>query len=94
MLFVNMLLECFASDGPWNEMSSRQGNTAIIMEYALPIMYVLFEPITFAFEMVPSTEMTFVVTRARQFQLASLSTLVSKFGNGLLHDVNQSKELL
>ena len=93
MKLINTFLERFAGNGPWNKMSSRQGNAAIVVEYALPIMYILFEPITFAFEMVPSAEMTFVVTRVGWFRLASLSTLVPEFGNGLLHDVNQSGEL-
>ena len=94
MPLIYMLLEHFASNGPWNETSTRQGNMAIIMEYALPITYVLFEPIAFTFEMVPSTEMAFVVMRGRWFHLANLSTLVSEFGDGLLHDVNQSGEFL
>ena len=94
MKLVDTFLERFAGDGPWNEMSSGQGNMAIIAGYALPITYILFEPIAFAFEMVPSTEMTFVVARTRWFQLGSLSTLVSDFGDGLLHHVNQSGEFL
>ena len=94
MPLIDTLLECFAGDGPWNETSSRKGNVAIIAEYTLPITYVLFEPIAFTFEMVPSAEMTFVVMRGGQFWLASLSTLVPEFGDGLLHNVNQSREFL
>ena len=94
MPLIYTLFECFASNGPWNEKSTRQGNATIVTEYAFPIAYVLFEPIAFAFEMVPSAEMAFVVARGGQFWFASLSTLVSEFGDGLLHDVNQSGEFL
>ena len=61
MPLIYMLLERFAGNGPWNETSTRQGNAAIITEYTLPIAYILFESITFTFEMVPSAEMAFVV---------------------------------
>ena len=94
MKLVDTFLEHFASDGPWNETSSRQGNVAIVTEYTFPIVHILFEHIAFAFEMVPSAEMTFVVARPGRLRLASLSTLVPEFGDGLLHDVNQSGEFL
>ena len=71
MKLVDMFLERFASDGPWNETSSRQGNVAIVAEYAFTVTHVLFEHIAFAFEMVPSAEMTFVVARPGRLRLAS-----------------------
>ena len=94
MPLIDTFLEHFASNGPWNKTSTRQGNVAIVTEYALPIAYVLFEDITIAFEMIPSAEMAFKVVRGGRFQLNNLSTLVSELGDCLLHDVDQSRKFL
>ena len=93
MPLINMFLEHLASDGPWDEMSTRYGDMAIVAEYALPIMYILFENITFILEMVPSAKVAAQVMRGQRLQLGNLGTLVSELSDGLLHDVNECREL-
>ena len=92
MPLINMFLEHLASDGPWDETSARLGDMAIVAEYALPIMYILFENITFILEMVLSAEVAAQVMRGQRLQLGNLATLVSKLSDGLLHDVNECRE--
>ena len=62
---VEVLSEDFTGDGARNEMSTRQGDMAIVMKHALPIMNVLLEHFTAALPMVTPTEMKIQVTWSR-----------------------------
>ena len=90
-----MFSEGFASNGTRNEMSTRQGDTAIIAKYTLPIMNILLEHFTATFSMLTPTEMTTVVTwcQGQGFDLRCQRTQCTKLGDGLFHNVNESGEL-
>ena len=55
-VLVNSLPEHCSGDGSGDEMSTRQGNVAIIMKHALPITNILLEDFATALEMVTPTE--------------------------------------
>ena len=78
----------FASDGARSEMSTRQGDMAIVTN-------VLLEHFTATFPMLTPTEMTMVVTQCQGqgFDLRCQSTQHTKLGNGLFHNVDESGEL-
>ena len=85
-----MLSKGLPGDRARNETSTRQHNTAIVVEYTLSIVNVLLEYFTATFPMVTPTKMTMVVAwcRGQGFGLRCWSTQCTKLGNGLFHHVD------
>ena len=82
--FIEMILECFASDHPWNEVSAWKGDTPIIMKYALTVTNILLKNVAAIFKMTSTAKVATEVMRSGRLILI---TLVTHLRDRLLHDV-------
>ena len=82
--FVEVILECFASDCSWNESSAWKGDASIVAKYTLTVVDILLKNVAAIFKMTSSIEVAMEIVRRRKL---TLITLVTHLRDHLLHDI-------
>ena len=83
-LFVEAILERFASDCSQNEASARKGDTPIIAKHTLTVTNILLENVAAIFKMSSTTKVAAEIARWGRLTLITLAT---HLGDRLLHNV-------